>query len=103
MSPRPRIQSLVWQDAHAPGSRTLICTGLINDCTKLNWPIGHTYLQNDAPRKNPSITKAAAKYARTIQAVHHGLSQRANASYAHRKPKSNETANHLFRSQTGQL
>ena len=35
--------------------------GETNDCTKLNWPIGQTYLQKDAPRKKPSMTKAAAK------------------------------------------
>ena len=44
-----------------PSSRTWISSGEMSDCTKLNWPIGQTYLQKDAPRKKPSITKAAAK------------------------------------------
>ena len=47
--------------SHATESRTWISTGEMSDCTKLNWPIGQTYLQKDAPEKNPSITKAAAK------------------------------------------
>ena len=37
------------------------CTssGDTSDCTKLNCPIGQTYLQNEPPRNRPSTTKAA--------------------------------------------
>ena len=61
MPSRPRMQSLVRHDAQTAGSRTLTSSGETSDCTKLNWPIGQTYLQKEAPRKRPSMTKAATK------------------------------------------
>ena len=66
--------------AHTAGWRTLTSSGETSDCTKLNCPIGHTYLQNAAPLKQLSTTNAATKYPMAIQAVIQGLSHRANAS-----------------------
>ena len=57
----PRMQSLVRHDVHTPGREPTFPNGETSDCTKLNWPIGQTYLQNAAPRKKPSIANAAAK------------------------------------------
>ena len=62
------------------GSRTLTSSGETSDCTKLNWPIGQTYLQNDAAAKQAVDREGRDEIADAIQAVHHGLSQRANAS-----------------------
>src|SRR5262249_8744030 len=90
------------QVVQTSGSRTLISHGEIRDCTKLNCPIGQTYLQKAAPLKMLSTTNAPAKYPTAIHAVHHGLSHKANASYAHRNSTSNKTASHLLRSQRGQ-
>src|SRR3954453_13518561 len=80
MPSRPRMQSLVRHDTQTTGSRTLTSSGEASDWTKLNWPIGQTYLQKDAPRKKPSTMGAAAREARTLKGVRHGLSQRANPS-----------------------
>ena len=61
MPSRPRMQSFVRHDAQTAGSRTLTSSGETSDCTKLNWPIGQRYLQKEAPRNRPSMTKAATK------------------------------------------
>ena len=45
------MQFLVWHELHTSGSRTFTSRGEASDCTKLNWPIGHTYLQNVPPSK----------------------------------------------------
>src|SRR4029453_1585605 len=99
----PRMQSLVLHVAQTLSSTTFTSSGETSDCTKLNCPIGQTYLQNAAPRKKPSITKAAAKYPTALKAAHHGLSHKLNASYAHKNSPSSATASHLLLSQRGQL
>src|SRR5213596_1070795 len=97
------MHSLVRHVTQTSASRTFTSSGETSDCTKLNCPMGQTYLQKAAPRKKPSMTKAAAKYPSASHAVHHGLSHRLNASKAHRKRTSRTTASHLLRSQRGQL
>ena len=62
------------------GRRTLTSSGETREATKLNWPIGQTYLQNDACLKVQSTSTAAPKYPTTSQAVHHGEPQRLNSS-----------------------
>src|SRR4029077_9760117 len=69
----PRMHSLVRHEAQTAGSRTLTSSGETSDCTKLNWPIGQTYLQKAASVKKLSTTNAATKYPMAIQAVIHGL------------------------------
>src|SRR5208283_1512463 len=98
----PRMHSFVVQLRQMAGSRTWISSGETSDCTKLNCPMGQTYLQKAAPRNQPSMTKAARKYPRAIQAVHQGLAHSANVSYAQKKIASSTNASHLPRSRCGQ-
>src|SRR4051794_33491538 len=97
------MHSCVVQLAQTAGSRTRTSRGETIDCTKLNCPIGQTYLQNAASRNTPSITSAPTRYAIAIHAVSQGLSQSANVSYAHRKIAISPTASHFVRNHRGQL
>src|SRR5262245_53723042 len=96
------MQSLVLQLVQTSGSRTLTSQGDASDCTKLNWPTGQTYLQNEAPLKTLSMATGAVKYPMASHAVHQGLSHKANASYDQRNITNNSTAGHLLRNQRGQ-
>ena len=46
------MQSDVWHDLHVSRSTIRSSVGDIVEAVKLNWPIGQTYLQNDAPEKS---------------------------------------------------
>ena len=58
---RPLMQSAVRHAGTSPVSRTRSSSGDIVEATKLNWPIGQSYLQNVAPVKTVSTTSAATK------------------------------------------
>ena len=57
----PRMHSFVVQRPQISGSRTLTASGEHSDSTKLNWPIGQTYLQKVPGRNRESMSKAATK------------------------------------------
>ena len=96
MPSRPRMQSFVRHAVQTAGSRTFTSSGETSDCTKLNCPIGQTYLQKTPPRKKPSIAKAAAKYPKAIQPSSAGLSH--SESLVSPEEKHEQcTASHLLR------
>ena len=57
----PLMQSLVRQAVQVWGSRTRTSSGETSEVTKLNWPMGQTYLQKGAPRNRLSISNTPAK------------------------------------------
>ena len=74
------MQSLVVQASQVAGRRTFTSSGETRLPTKLNWPMGHTYLQKAAPRNTASMAKEVRKKAAMIHAVSHGLAHRSNTS-----------------------
>src|SRR5579871_4454770 len=79
-TPWGAMQSLVVHRVQRSTSRALTSNGETIALTKLNCPMGHTYLQNAAPLNRPSMANAATKYARMTHAVNHGLAHRLKAS-----------------------
>ena len=61
VSGRPLMQSNVRHVLHVSGWRTRSSSGDTVEATKLNWPMGHKYLQNVAPVKTRSTDSAATK------------------------------------------
>jgi len=76
----PLMQSTVRHEWHTSPLRTRSSNGDMVDATKLNWPIGQTYLQKLAPVNIMSTTIADAKYARTRYAVARGSAHSPNSS-----------------------
>src|SRR5262249_23154902 len=95
------MQSNVLQVPQTSADRIFTSKGETSDCPKWTCPIGQTYLQKVAPRKNPSIKNAPRKYPTTIQAVNQGLFQRLNPSYAQRYRAISNAASHFVRNARG--
>src|ERR1700753_2696246 len=96
------MQSRVWHALQIDSLRIFTVVGEINDPTKLNWPIGQTYLQKLAPRKKVSIRNAAPTYPISSHAVRAGLFHSANRSYPKKNTNISPTPIHFTRTHCGQ-